>query len=159
MDKIYAIIRLRGTIGTPYEIEHTLRLLRLVRKFHCVIYPATPDIEGMLNIVKDWVTWGEVDLQTLIELLKKRGRITGSKPLTDEYIRERLGFDSIETLAQAIFEGKILFHKLSKLGIKPVFRLHPPKKGFRGRIKKPFKDGGELGYRGSNINDLLMRMM
>lgn len=157
--KLYAIIRLRGVVGTPKDVEYTLRLLRLTRKFHCVIYPATPAIEGMLEKAKDWITWGEIDLPVLTQLLKTRGRIVGGKPLTDEYVKRVLGFENIDALAKAIFENKVFYHKLEDYGIKPVFRLHPPSKGFKGSIKKPYKDGGELGYRGRDINDLLLRMM
>jgi len=156
---IYAVIRIRGTVGVPYDIEYTLRLLRLVRKFHCVIYPATPSIIGMLEKAKDWITWGEIDYETLVELLKKRGRTRGNKPLTDEYVQKVLGLSGIEDLARKILEGKLVFHKLEDYGIKPVFRLHPPRKGFKGSIKKPYKDGGELGYRGKAINELLKRMI
>uniref|UniRef100_A0A7C2VG96 Large ribosomal subunit protein uL30 n=1 Tax=Ignisphaera aggregans TaxID=334771 RepID=A0A7C2VG96_9CREN len=162
MPEVYAIIMLRGTVGIPYDVKHTLRLLRLIRKFNCSLYPATPAVQGMLNVVKDWVTWGEIDYPTLVELLRKRGRTTGNKPLTEEVIKSKLGvlnISNIEDLAKSILEGKILFHKLEDYGIKPVFRLHPPKKGFKGSIKKPYKDGGELGYRGHAINELLKRMM
>ena len=43
--------------------------------------------------------------------------------------------------------------------IKPVFRLHPPKGGFKGKIKRPWKDKGELGYRKQAIEDLIKRMV
>jgi large subunit ribosomal protein L30 len=60
-------------------------------------------------------------------------------------------------LAQALLEEKV---KLKDLKIiKPVFRLHPPKKGFKRSVKKMFNDGGELGYRGPEINELLLRMI
>jgi len=36
--------------------------------------------------------------------------------------------------------------------------LHPPKGGFKGTIRRPYKSGGELGYRGAAINDLILRM-
>lgn len=159
MPEVYAIIRLRGTVGVPYDVEYTLRLLRLVRKYHCTIYPVTQALNGMLMVVKDWVTWGEIELSTLTELLKKRGRVVGNNPLTDEFVKERLSLNSIEDLAKEIIEGRVLFHKLDDIGIKPVFRLHPPKKGFKGSIKKPYKDGGELGYRGPAINELILRMI
>jgi len=43
---------------------------------------------------------------------------------------------------------------------KPFFELAPPKKGFeRKGIKKGYKDGGALGYRGDKINDLIKRML
>ncbi len=157
--KLYAIIRLRGKAGIDQEVEDTLRMLRLTRKHCCVIYPATREIEGMLMKVKDWVTWGEIDFETLIELLKNRGRIQGGKPLSNDYLKKVLGIESIELFAKELMEGKMLIHKLDEYGIKPVFRLHPPRKGFKGSIKKPYKDGGELGYRGKDINDLIKRMI
>jgi len=42
-------------------------------------------------------------------------------------------------------------------GLKPLFRLHPPRKGYEG-IKRSFKEGGALGYRADKINALLRRM-
>jgi len=40
-----------------------------------------------------------------------------------------------------------------------VYRLHPPRKGFRGKgIKKQYKDGGALGER-DNITSLIERMI
>ena len=163
--KLYAIIRIRGRVGVPPDIRYTLSLLRLHRKLHCVLYPSTlPGIWGMLHKVKDWVTWGEINRETLVELLRRRGRAPGDKPLTEEYLREKLGVSSVEELADKLLKGEIMLHKLKdkKTGswiIKPVFRLHPPRGGFRGSIKKPYGAGGELGYRGEAINDLIKRML
>ena len=43
---------------------------------------------------------------------------------------------------------------------KPFFRLCPPRGGFeRKGIKRSFGSGGALGYRGSAINELIMRMI
>lgn len=156
---IYAIVRIRGAVDAPKEVEYTLRLLRLIRKFHCTLYPATPPIEGMLRKVKDWVTWGEVTTDVIALLLRERGRVRGGYPLTDEYVKRTLGLSGIEELAKKIATLEMPLHKLEDYGIKPVFRLHPPKGGFKGSIKRPYKDGGELGYRGSNIVELLMRMI
>ncbi len=163
--KLYAIIRIRGRVDVPPKVEYTLKLLRLNRKYHCVIYPANlPGIDKMLQVVKDWVTWGEIDRETLVELLRKRGRAPGDKPLTDEYLREKLGVNSVEELADKIISGEIVLHRLrdkkeKKWIIKPVFRLHPPRKGFKGSTKKQYRAGGELGYRGRDINELIKRMI
>ncbi len=164
--KLYAIIRIRGRVGVPPDVKKTLANLRLHRKFHLVLYPSTlPGLEGMLQKVKDWVTWGEIDRETLIELLRRRGRIPGDKPLTDEYVREKLGLKGgIEELADKLLRGEIMLHKLYDRKrkvwiIKPVFRLHPPRGGFKGSIKKPYGAGGELGYRGYAINELIRRML
>ena len=43
---------------------------------------------------------------------------------------------------------------------KPFFRLHPPVGGYeRKGIKKDFRSGGALGYRGVAIKELLEKMM
>ena len=52
-------------------------------------------------------------------------------------------------------EGKVVMRDVP--GLKPVFRLHPPRKGYEG-IKRSFKEGGALGYRGEKINHLIRRM-
>jgi len=165
MGDLYAIIRLRGRVDVHPDVEYTLRLLRLHRKHHLVLYHSSiPGIWGMLHRVKDWVTWGEISREVLVELLRKRGRASGGRRLSDEYLRERLGLNSIDELADKLLSGEIRLHKLydkrSKTWIiKPVFRLHPPRGGFRGSIKKPYGAGGELGYRGKAINELIMRMI
>ena len=47
-----------------------------------------------------------------------------------------------------------------KKQVKPYFRLNPPSKGFgRKGIKKSYKQGGALGYRGPEIKSLIERMI
>lgn len=152
---LYAVIRIRGIIGVRKDIQETLRHLRLVRKFHCVLVPNDETHVGMLKKAKDYITWGEIDLDTLEELLRKRGRLIGDKPITDEYA-QKIGYKDVRDLAKAILDGKIKYKELPD--IKPVFRLTPPRGGFKS-TKHPFKVGGDLGYRGTAINDLLRRMM
>ncbi|RLG77983.1 MAG: 50S ribosomal protein L30 [Thermoprotei archaeon] len=155
---LYAIIRIRGTVDVHPKVESTLRMLRLIRKFHAVLYPKNPTIDGMLEVVKDWVTWGEIERDVLKELILKRGRLVGNKKITEEAIKKIFKVDNIDELVDALLEGKILWHKYDEY-VKPVFRLHPPRGGFKGSIKKPYKTGGELGYRGKEVNELLRRMI
>ena len=156
---LYVIVRIRGRVDVPPDVDYTLKLLRLHRKFHATLYPSDlPGIEGMLRKAKNWVTWGEIDYNTLVELLKKRGRVLGDKPITDEFVKEKLRINGgVEGLAKALLEGKVKLHKL-KL-VKPVFRLHPPHGGFKKSTKRPYNDSGELGYRGKAINELIKRML
>ncbi|MCD6323586.1 MAG: 50S ribosomal protein L30 [Desulfurococcales archaeon] len=154
---LYAIVRIRGTVDVPPDVETTLRLLRLTRKYSAVIYPKNETIDGMLQVVKDWVTWGEVDREVLKELLLKRGRLPGNRRLSEEGVKNVLGI-TLDELLDNLMEGKLLWHKLDGK-VKPVFRLHPPKGGFKRSTKKPYKAGGELGYRGSEINALLKKMI
>lgn len=110
----------------------------------------------MLKTAQNFITWGEVSKETIATLLKKRGRLAGNKNLTDEYA-QKLGFKTLDDLAEAIFNCKVEYWKLP--GVQPYFRLHPPTKGFKGKIKKSYSMGGELGYRGEKINALLERMV
>ncbi|MEM2214117.1 MAG: 50S ribosomal protein L30 [Candidatus Nezhaarchaeales archaeon] len=154
--KLYAVIRLRGRVGLPPDVKFTLRLLNLTRRNHCTIVEATPSIEGMLKKISGYVTYGEVSEEVLAALLERRGRLRGDEHLTIDHIK-KLGFESFKDLAKAILEGKVSLRNIPNL--KPVFRLHPPSGGFKGAIKKPFEQRGELGYRGSAINELLLRMI
>ncbi len=155
---LYAIIRIKGRVNVNPKVKYTLELLRLHKKFNLVIYPKDlPGLEGMLQRAKDWITWGEIDKETLEQLLEKRGRIPGNKKITPEYLKEKYGVKTLRELVEKIFTGEIVLHKQED--IKPVFRLHPPKKGFDESIKRPFRDEGELGYRGQQINELIKRMI
>jgi len=154
---LYAVVRLRGRVNVRPEVRHTLRLLRLNRLNHCVVVPANEYYKGMLKVVKDYVAWGEISEDMLTLLLKRRGRLEGGKRLTEKYLRENTPFKSFEELAKALIDGKIKMKELMKYKIKPIFRLHPPRKGHRG-IKKSFSMGGELGYHGNKINELLYKM-
>jgi len=131
-------------------------MLNLKRNNYAVLIDNRPSFLGMLKTAQNFVTWGEVSKETIAELLRERGRIVGNKKLTDEYA-QKLGFKSLDELAEAIFNCKVEYWKLPD--VQPYFRLHPPAKGFRGKVKKGFGMGGELGYRGEKINDLLKRMI
>jgi len=48
----------------------------------------------------------------------------------------------------------------NKEKVKPYFRLNPPRGGFeRKGTKKGFNEGGALGYRGTKIKELIMKMI
>ncbi|MGB1698043.1 MAG: 50S ribosomal protein L30, partial [Thermoplasmatota archaeon] len=111
---------------------------------------------GMLQKAKDYVTWGEVDADTLTEAISTRGRLIGDKPITDDHVKANTDFSSIADMAAAIVEGKFQYKDLAE--VKPLLRLHPARKGLEG-IKRSVQAGGALGYRGEKINDLMRRMM
>ncbi len=154
---IMAVVRIRGRVGIKPDIRYTLDMLRIRRKFWATIVPYTPSYKGMLHKVKDYSTYGEVDEETLVELLRYRGRLRNGGKITDEWLRENTEFESVEGLAGAILSGKVKFHKLE--WVIPYFRLRPPKGGFKRSTKRSWNDGGELGYRGEEINRLLRRMI
>lgn len=131
-------------------------MLHLTRNNYAVLIDDRPSFLGMINMVKDYVTYGEASKETVTMLLKEKARLAGSKELTDEYA-QKVGYRSLEELAEAVFDCRVEYWKLPN--IQPVFRLHPPSKGFKGKIKRSFSSGGELGYRGEKVNELLKRML
>jgi large subunit ribosomal protein L30 len=149
-------VRIRGLSDISQEVKDTLGMLRLTRNCHATLLDNRPAYNGMLRKTKDCLTWGEVSQENVALLLKKRGKLVGDKNLTDEYAKE-LGYNSLDDLAEAIFKVDVEFSSLPE--VKPLFRLRPPKKGFKGKVKKSYASGGELGYRGDAINDLLKRMV
>ena len=154
--KIFAVIRIRGEVGVNHKIAATLELLRLHKKHRCVVIPGTENYMGMISKVKDYCTFGEVSEDTVKDLLTNRGRIVGDTVLTSDFLRKsKLTF---ETFAKKILSGELKIKDIE--GVKPFFKLSPPRGGFeRGGIKKPYSMRGVLGYRVPEINKLLRRMM
>ena len=154
MSKRVAVVRVRGTVATKGVVEDTLGELRLTRVNHCVVIDDSPQNMGMVKKCSNYITWGEIDSATLAFLLSKRARAPGNRRIgTDEL--QGSGFKSFEEFAEGVCNFECELSALECM--KPVFRLHPPRKGYR-HVKKPYPKGA-LGYRGERINELLRRMV
>lgn len=154
-DIMYVAIRVRGEVGVKKDIADTMMMLRLNRINHAVLIDDNPSYNGMLVKAKDYITWGEIDQETLSQLIQKRGRIVGGEKITDEYLKENTDYSSVEEFAEAVLQSEI---KLEDANIKPVFRLHPPRKGYEN-TKTSFREGGSLGYRENQITELVTKMV
>ncbi len=150
------VVKIRGTVRAQKETRETLEFLHLTHTNHAVLIDGRASYMGMLQRVNSYITYGEPTNETVAMMLQKRARLAGDKKLTDEYI-QKAGYKSIDDLADAIVNCKVQFQKLPN--IEPRFKLHPPSKGYKGKTKKGFKAGGEAGYRGEAINDLVKRMI
>jgi large subunit ribosomal protein L30 len=149
---MFAIVRLRGEVNTRPEIRDTLDMLRISRINHCVVVKEDPHYRGMIQKVKDYVAWGKIDEDTLALLLERRGRLSGNRRLTEQFLKEK-GYGSAKELAAAVNSGTA---SLKDLGVKPVFRLHPARKGLKS-TKKTAMQGGDLGFR-EDMADLITKM-
>jgi len=154
MSQKIAVVRVRGTVKVRKDIEDTLSMLNLSKPHQAVILDDRPTYLGMLNKAKDYITYGEIEPDVLETLLLKWGRVEGNKRVTEAYVKEKTG----QTIKQFIKTVMNLEKDLDDLEIKKVFRLHPPRKGYRD-IKRAFTQGGDVGYRGIEINTLLRRMI
>ncbi len=151
-------VRLRGTAGDPPDVEKTLESLKLERTFQARLLENNDSITGMLRRVKAIVAWGEVNSELLEGLLSKRGERDGADGLDDGFVR-LLGKPSLTDLARSVVTGEVGLPALWSAGLKPGFRLHPPRGGFKRSLRRAATDGGELGYRGADINVLVKRMI
>ena len=152
---MYAVVKIRGEVKTRQDIRDTLRMLHLDRVNHCVVVPETPTYKGMIHKAKDYVAWGIITPEILEQMLENRGKLEGGDDLTEEYLSKNTKFKTFKELAKAICDGSSLISDIPKL--KPVFRMHPARKGLKG-TKRTFQEGGDLGFHGAEINVLLNKM-
>lgn len=156
MSKI-VIIRIKGQIGFKTTIKDTLQMLRLYKKNTCAIVENNKVNLGMVEKIKEQVTWGEINEDTFKKLLLKRGRTAGNKLLTEEYLKEKAK-SGLDEFTKDFFESKKTLKDVP--GLKNFFRLNPPIGGFeRKGIKIQYSLGGALGYRKEKINDLVVKML
>lgn len=153
---VYAVVRVRGTVNIKPDIRKTMELLRLTHANYCVLLEENDVYKGMLQMVKDYTTWGEINKETLSKLLSTRGRLIGEKPLTEEHLKHATQYGSFDKLSDALLAKKVTYKEIPE--IKPFFRLQPPKKGYR-TVKRSFVKKGSLGYRKEQINTLIERML
>src|SRR3989304_8163639 len=154
--KCLAVVRVRGVSDIYRAVKETMSLLHLEKNCHVTLIDNRPSYLGMLHKAQHYLAWGEISKETLTLLLRKRGRLIGNKKLSDEYA-QKIGRISLGDLVEALHKGDVEFYLLPDM--KPIFRLHPPSKGFHGKVKRSFASGGVTGNQGEAINSLLEQMI
>ncbi|MBI1979062.1 MAG: 50S ribosomal protein L30 [Candidatus Aenigmarchaeota archaeon] len=150
-----AVVRIGGHAGLERDVKDTLKMLKLDAIHDCVLVPNTPDYKGMVEKVRNHVTYGEIDKQTLAEILRKRLKSTNNERILDDSLKSISGHNSCDELADDLLSGKVRLSQFKKL--QPVLRLSSPSKGFKST--KSHYPEGDLGYRKNTINRLLERMI
>ncbi|MFW6195783.1 MAG: 50S ribosomal protein L30 [Thermoplasmatota archaeon] len=150
---MFAVLRIRSPRSKSYRIEDTLDKLRINKVNHCTIVSEDNEHKGMLMKIKDIITWGEVDKETLSKLIEHRSTLDED---VEKRIKDQTSYEDIEDFAEGVISGEIKIDEIE--GLKNLFRLHPPKGGYKS-VKKPYKTGGSLGYRSQDINELLQKML
>jgi large subunit ribosomal protein L30 len=135
------VIRISGMVSISSEVAETLHRMRLRKKYVAVLIKDDAETAKVLNKIRNYVAYGTISKEMIEQLLEKRGKGINNKK-----------FDVKKVLSQ--IESK----PLEELGVKPFFRLHPPRKGIES--KKHFGTGkGVLGNNKEAINQLLERML
>jgi large subunit ribosomal protein L30 len=152
---MFAVVRIRGTAQVRKTIEDTLNFLRLKRVNNCVLIPETKEYIGMLKKAKDYITWGSINKETLTNLIQHRCKVVGDKKIDEKLLKEITGIETFEKFSETLIKEKIKVKDYKQ--IKQVFKLNPPRHGFKG-TKLPFPKG-DLGNRKEKINELIERMI
>ena len=155
MANAYLVVRIKGQADVPYWATHTMTLLKLDKKYRATILPAKENTLGMLNKVKHYVSWIELDTSLAKELIDKKARKSGYQKINDEDLKS-LGFANSDELAAALTDGKAVLSKLKPL--KPWFALSPPRYGFKRSTKKLYGQKGVLGQN-KELGTLVRNMM
>ena len=134
-------IRISGMVSINRDSQETLYRMRLRRKYAATLIEDTPQNRKMLEGVRNLIAFGDVSKETIRELLEKRAEGVEGKKFDVDKVMESIGKKS-----------------LSELGVKPFFRLHPPRGGIES--KRHFGIGrGVLGDHKEAINKLVERML
>ncbi|MCS7110581.1 MAG: uL30 family ribosomal protein [Candidatus Caldarchaeum sp.] len=134
---VVAVVRIKGNVGIDPDVEKTLQSLNLRKAFTAALFQQSETIEGMLHKAQRYLTWGKPNKETIFTLLKRSGSFSGD----------------LATLSEKLEKGEEVLQT-------PVYvQLRPPKKGFKGSVKRAYKSKGEYGDRADDINELIRRMV
>lgn len=68
-----AAVKIRGDVDAREKVSRTLKDLGLEKKNQVTVYEDSDSVRGMLKVVKDYVTYGEVDEETVERLEERTG--------------------------------------------------------------------------------------
>lgn len=160
--KVILIVRIRGKNNINPKARKIFQVLRLTQLYTATFVQITKTTLKTLALISPYVTWGYPSLKTTRELIYKHGFATigdESVPIKDNAMVEshlgNLGIICIEDIIHELFNCGQNFQKVWEF-IEP-FKLVAPAENFVGKLKQ-YKNGGDIGNRESEINDLVAKM-
>jgi len=159
--KILLVIRIKGIVGVSPKVRSILNLFRLRQINNAVFLRCNKATLNALRIVEPYVTYGEPSLETVRNLLYKRGfaKLNGQRiPIDDNTLIDENLRDSdimcMEDLVHEIFTCGAHFKEANNF-LWP-FKLNSPTLASK---RRNFADGGDFGFRGKYINDFVRKMI
>jgi large subunit ribosomal protein L30 len=136
------VVNLHGVINSSAPVRKALEELKVSRKFSASVVTDDPPTVGMLKLCKDYVAWSPLEVSFLSALLKKRGMVSSTQTL-DQTSLKNLGYKKYEDLAAKMVKDQLRLSAVD--GLRPFFRLAPPKGGFKRSLRRQFSERGTLG--------------
>jgi len=132
-------IRISGLVEIPSYAQETMFRMCLRRKYSAILLSETPQSLKLLQNIRNFIAFGKINEKALEDLISKRGQPIDKKRIDVKRVIEQLKTKGLESS-----------------GLKPYFRLHPPRGGIDSKTHFP---KGILGDNGDKINDLVRRML
>jgi len=149
------VLNIHGKINSPSAVRQALKELKVEKKFSASVVTNDAATVGMLRLCKDYVAWAPINGELLATLLEKRGMVSTYTKLDASALSE-MGFKDFAGLANKMMSEHL---RLSQIrGVRPFFRLAPPKGGFKSSLRRQFSEKGTLGMN-PNLSDLIRRMI
>ncbi len=134
------VLRMKGEINRRSAVEEALKRLNLPFKFSATLVQDDRTTMGMLRASATALSWCKVDRELLLKLIRNRARVAGYRPLSEDSLKPS-GLD-FGTLADKLLSGEVAWSRVD--GVKPFFRLAPPRGGFPRPSNRSYGSGGLL---------------
>lgn len=164
--KLVFVVRIRDPVGMPKNVKKALTTLRLKSVNEGVFCRYNPSNKKKLQLLEPWVTYGVPSKAIITDLIRRRGHgwINGKRiPLSDNTIVENAlgektdgGVICVDDLVHELHSVGDEFGRVTKFLW--TFQLAAPKSKFQ-KEKLNFKDGGDYGDRGEQMDDLIRQML
>ncbi|KAJ0972249.1 hypothetical protein J5N97_020208 [Dioscorea zingiberensis] len=159
--KLLFVIRIHGSQDMHPETRIILNRLRLRHVFEGVFIKVNQVTSKLLLSAEPFITYGYPNLKSVKDLVYKKGcgRIGKQRaPLTDNnLIEQALGKHNIICLEDIVHEIAIVgSHFKDVNSFLWPFKLKKPEN--INLKKKPYKNGGDTGNRGSDINEFISKL-
>jgi large subunit ribosomal protein L30 len=149
------VLNIHGAINSSGPVRKALGELKVIRKFTASVVTDDVSTVGSLKLCKDYVAWAPVEPELLATLLKKRGMATETKEL-DAAALKKMGYKKHDDLAEKMLKEQIRLSAVD--GMRPFFRLAPPKGGFKQSMRRQYTEGGLLGNN-PKLAEIVRRMV
>ena len=149
------VVNIHGAINSAAPVRKALGELKVIRKFSASVVTDDPTTVGMLKLCKDRLAWSPIEADFLATLLEKRGMVSSTSVL-DQASLKKLGYKKHRDLAAKMVKDQVRLSEVE--GVKPFFRLAPPRGGFKQSMRRQFTQRGMLGSN-PKLEEIVKRMV
>lgn len=164
--KLVFVVRIREPMGMPGNVKRVLNSLQLKAVNEGVFCEYNEDMKKRLHLVEPWVTYGVPSKAIISDLIRRRGHGKIDKeriPLSNNTIIEKALGDKTGSAVICVDD---LVHEIHSVGTEFrkvnsflwTFQLSSAKSKFQ-KTKLNYKDGGDYGDRGEEMDDLIRQML